>query len=120
MIILDTNFLIYLAKYKLAHQLEECINELTVPGQVIFELETLSRKAEKVSDRENAKLALLILEKWKVKVLEAEGNADDAIVSLAEKYKAKAATMDKILVNRLKKVGVHILKIRQKKHIIRD
>ena len=120
MIILDTNFIIYAVKYKLAHDLEEYKNELAVPEQVIFELEMLSSKSEKVKDREDAKLGLLLVEKWNIKVLNETGNADDAIEKLALKNQAKVATMDKILVNKLKKGGVKILKIRQKNRLIFD
>jgi rRNA-processing protein FCF1 len=118
MIILDTNFIIYAIKYKLAHNLEEYKNELAVPEQVVFELEMLSSKSEKIKDREDAKLGLLLIEKWNVKVLNETGNADDAIEKLAQKTRAKVATMDKILVNRLKKTGIKILKIRQKTKLI--
>jgi len=117
MIILDTNFLIYIMKYKIAHNLEEYKSELAVPEQVVFELETLSRKTKKIKDREYAKLALVLLEKWNVKVLNENGNADEAIEKLAIKNKAKVGTMDKILINKLEKSGISVLKIRQKKLI---
>jgi rRNA-processing protein FCF1 len=119
MIILDTNFLIYALKYKIAQQLEEFKRELAVPSQVIEELEKLSMTG-KIADREAAKIALVFLEKWNVNVLEAEGNADEAIESLALKNKAKVATMDKLLAKKLEKSKIQILKIRQKKRIIRD
>ena len=120
MIILDTNFLIYAIKYKLAHGLEEYRQELAVPEQVVFELEMLSSKAKKIKDREDAKLGLLLVEKWNIKVLNETGNADEAIEKLALKNRAKVATMDKILVNKLKKAGIKILKIRQKNRLIFD
>ena len=119
MIILDTNFLIYALKYRIAQQLEEFKGELAVPAQVIEELEKLSMIG-KVADREAAKIALVFLEKWNVKVLDAGGNADEAIESLAVENKAKVATMDKLLAKRLKKSKIQILKIRQKKRIIKD
>ena len=117
MIILDTNFLIYMIKYKLAHQLEEHKQEFAVPEQVVYEIEMLSRDAEKIKDREYAKLALVLLERWKPQVLNESGNADEAILSLAVKNKAKVATMDKILSKKLEKAGVRIMQIRQKKKI---
>ncbi|MEM2955964.1 MAG: PIN domain-containing protein [Candidatus Pacearchaeota archaeon] len=117
MIILDTNFLIYLLKYKIAHQLEELKHELAVPSQVIYELEKISVKGN-MKDREAAKLVLTLLDKWHIRILEAEGNADEAIEFLAKKEGAKVATMDKLLTRKLKKLGIKIIKIRQKKHFI--
>jgi len=120
MIILDTNFLIYIMKYKLAHDIEEHINQLAVPVQVINELKTLAKNAEKTADRQAANLALMLLEKWKVKIIEEEGVADEAIARMALKNRAKVATLDKILGLKLKKNGISLLKIRQKKHIVED
>ena len=119
MIILDTNFLMYLMKYRLAHELEEFKNELAVPEQVIQELERLSVNAN-LKDREAAKLSLILIKEWGIKTEKAEGKADKAIQYLAFKNKAAVGTMDKLLTKELKKGGIRILKIRQKTHIIRD
>lgn len=116
MLIADTNFLIYLAKYRLFYSFEEYKKELAVPKQVIRELENLSKNAEKGSDKDAAKTALLILREWKSRILESEGKADNAIISLAKKNSAKVATMDRLLIKELKKAGITILKLRQKKH----
>jgi len=118
MIILDTNFLIYLAKYRLIHLLDDVRSQLAVPDAVIEELEMLSIKAGKIKDREAAKLALSIIEKWNIKLLECGGNADSAILLLAEKNRAKVATMDKILSESLRKRGIFVIKLRQKKRLI--
>jgi len=120
MIILDTNFLIYIIEYKLAHILEDKKKELAVPIPVILELERLSEKARKPKERAAAKLSIVLLEKWNVNVLKAEGNADDAIKALAVKNKAKVATMDKLLGRRLKEEGIRVLKIRQRNHLIEE
>jgi len=118
MIILDTNFLIYLAKYRLIHLLDDISKQLVVPNAVIEELEMLSIKAEKIKDREAAKFALSIIDKWNIKILECGGNADSAILLLAEKNRAKVATMDKILSENLRKKGIFVIKLRQKKCLI--
>lgn len=117
MIILDTNFLVYVMKYKIAHILEGHKSALAVPKPVMIELEELSNSAEKPKDREAAKLALLILDSWSVGVLEAEGNADNTILDLAVKHKAKVATMDKILTRRLEEAGIIVVKLMQKKKL---
>jgi len=119
MIILDTNFLVYIMKYKLAYQLEEHRKEIIIPDQVINELYSLSKKA-RIKDREAAKMALVLIEGWKIKKEETEGGADEAIKTLALKNKATVATMDKLLIKELKKSKIHILKIRQKRHLILD
>jgi len=118
MIIVDTNFLIYLVKYRVVSVLEEHIKEIAVPSAVKKELKALSEKAEKARDREAAKLALLILDKWKIKEIHSEGNADDAIIELAVKNRAKVATMDKMLGKRLENKGIKVIRLRQKKKLL--
>lgn len=120
MIILDTNFLMYIIEYRIAHILEDKKKDLAVPIPVILELEQLSERARKSKERAAAKLAIVLLEKWNVNVLRADGYADDAIKELALKNRAKVATMDKLLGRRLKEAGVRVLKIRQKKHLVEE
>jgi len=121
-IILDTNFLIYCAKQRRDY-VEEISNmiskyELVVPLQVIEELKKLrDDKLKKVSgrDKEAADLALQILEKKKIRTVEAEGKSvDEAIINLAKKDKKNiVCTLDRemrhtlgrvILINRGKKL----------------
>jgi len=117
MIILDTNFLVYVMKYKIAHILEGHKSAIVTIKPVMIELEELANDAEKPKDREAAKLALLILDSWNVKVLEASGNTDNAILDLALKNKAEVATMDKILTKRLEEAGIKVVKLMQKKKL---
>ena len=119
MIILDTNFLVYILKYKITHQIEEYKKEMAIPDRVIEELEKLSEKG-KVKDREAAKLALLLAKEWKIKIIKAKGKADEAIEKLAIENKAKVATLDKALAQRLKEHKIKLLQIRQKKYVIED
>jgi rRNA-processing protein FCF1 len=92
-VILDTNFLIYCARQKIdyALQIDTLISEafeLVVPEQVINELKKLTEKADKMSDRDAAKLALRLIEHNNVKVIKISGfnenYADRAILSLLE------------------------------------
>jgi len=117
MIILDTNFLVYIMRYKIAHILEEHKTYLAVPKPVMIELEELSSGAKKIKDRDAAKLALLILDSWGIRVLDAEGNADKALLDLAVKNKAKVATMDKMLTRKLEEAGIEVIKLMQKKKL---
>jgi rRNA-processing protein FCF1 len=121
-IIPDTNFLIYLVKFKLLDKLEN-YKEILLLKQVLAELVVLSKsEKEKVVDRERASLALQFLEKIgeKVKfVNDIDSKADDAVLELGMKEKKTAivGTMDKELVKRLKKEGIKVLIIRQKKYL---
>jgi len=89
-VILDTNFLIYCAREKIDY-VEEISKimiegyELVVPLQVIFELEELKNTCKKLSDRQAAKLALLLLEANKVRKIKIPGKtADQAITHLSK------------------------------------
>lgn len=120
MILIDTNFIVYAVKYKIAHLLEANKSELAVPAQVVKELEMLSKTAKDRNDRASAGLAIELIRKWKVPEVEEDGNADEAVLKIAVKNKAKAATMDKALSKKLKERGITVLKIRQKKYITED
>lgn len=122
-IILDTNFLIYCAANKIDYveEIGRMINEgyeIVVPAQVVHELEKLSNdKIKKVSgkDKAAANLALQLLEKNKISLIQASGkNVDEAIINLAEEdEKNIICTLDRemrkklprvILVNRFKRL----------------
>ena len=101
-IILDTNFLIYCAENKVDY-IEGISNlmtegyELIVPSQVIQELEELSQKSSKFSDRTAAWLALKILKTNNVKTVNSPGkHADEAIFNLL-RLGSIVATLDQTL-----------------------
>lgn len=89
-IILDTNFLIYCSENRIDYKagIEEIMNEgyeLVVPTQVIHELEEITIKSKKYSDREAAKLALKLLRSNKVERITPKGSyADKAILSISK------------------------------------
>lgn len=120
-IILDTNFLIYCAKEKLDYNedIQNLINEryeLVVPKQVVEELKRLAKKTKKWSDKEASNLALQLLEKNKIKIINnaKTGKVDDVLINLAkENSKNIVCTLDRemrkelprvILINRNKKL----------------
>lgn len=121
-IIFDTNFLIYLAKYKLWRQLEKKYPYYTllILPQVVYELETLSKKI-KGKDKELAIFTLNCIGKQKIKA--KKGYADTVVLHTAVSLKDAGeknfivATMDKLLRQKLKKAGIKILTIRQKKYL---
>ena len=119
-VILDTNFLIYCAKEKLDYieEINNILNEgfnLVVPEQVIEELKRLRIKAKKGKDKDACDLALKILDKKKINIVQPSGKSvDDAIMQLAqENSKNIVCTLDRemrwelgrvILVSRGKKL----------------
>ncbi|UCD21256.1 MAG: hypothetical protein JSW08_01800 [archaeon] len=122
-IVVDTNFLVYLAENKIFDELYNLGYKIIVPRIVDFELEKLgSDENAKASNRDAAMLAQNIIRKWvrlkKAKYLDREeDNADEAIFNYAKKTKSIVATMDLELRERLKKAGVKIALMRQKNHI---
>lgn len=122
-VILDTNFLIYCAKDKLDYieEIDELLNEgheIVVPLKVINELKKLKNdKFKKVSGKDKiaCDLALQIIDKNQIKILDIKGKSvDEALVNLAkENNKNIVATLDRgmrkelprvILINRFKKL----------------
>ena len=120
-VILDTNFLVYCAKNKLDYinEIDELLSEgheIVVPLQVINELKSLKGdKSGKVSgkDKRACDLALQIIDKNKIEIINIEGNnVDNALINLAnENNKNIVATLDRnmrkelprvILINRFK------------------
>jgi len=125
-VLTDTNFLIYCAKYGIFHEFDRIHAELILPEQVMSELQMLKISAKKGSDKEAAELAMKFLknfeEKGKLKIEKIEGkNADNAVLELAISNKNKGisvATHDKALMKNLKKAKISIISIRQKKYFI--
>lgn len=125
-LLLDTNFLIYLAKYNLFHQLEDSCYEIFIPKSVMLELEKVScNKKKKLRDREAAEIAKKIIEKWanvkKIIFLETSEKADEALINLAKSKKELiVGTMDKELRKKIKTMGNKTLVIRQKKFLMEE
>lgn len=110
-IILDTNFLIYCAKEKLDYneKIQDLVNEryeLIVPEQVVEELKRLAKKTKKWSDKEASNLALQLLEKNKIKIIDVKGKkVDDALVNLGkESHKNIVCTLDREMRKELPRV----------------
>ena len=124
-VVLDTNFLIYAAKYKidLIAELNRIFpsNRLLVPTAVIHELEKLKKKSASLAL--TASLALMILSRLikekKIKLVRSGKAADEAIIDIVKNKNVDAvATMDKLLAGKIKRLGKAIIKIRQKKYLI--
>jgi len=131
-IFLDTNFLVYIAKYKIANELDKFFpKKLFLPEQVLKEIKSIAKKG-KGADKESAALALALINNWKKNkklfiIRTIAKSADKALFELAtSKATNKAAkeiavaTLDKKLIKRLKKANVDIIGIRQKKYLTLD
>lgn len=120
LLIPDTNFLIYLVKYKLLDEIEHY--KIIIIKQIIEELEKIiNNKRTKVEDKVAASIALTFL-KTRLKIRKAriekqEGKTDDAIIASAKKLGAKIGTMDKELSKKAEKEKIKVIKIRQKKYL---
>ncbi len=121
LIIPDTNFLIYISKYKLWHELEYSFGKykLIILPEVAYELIKLSERGK------NKIHSLVAIELTKIKKIKSKkGYADEAIVKKTQTLRKAhkkfiIATMDKNLIKKLKKQyqNIKILTIRQKKYL---
>jgi len=119
-IIMDTNFLLIPAQFKV-----DVFSELERIMQEPYEIYVLERsieelhnivKRQKGKNRDSAKLALQII-KGRVKILaKGEGHVDDIIVNISDKDTI-VCTQDKELSDRLKEKGVKLIKMKQKKYL---
>lgn len=127
-ILLDTNFLIYIAKYKLIDSLYDMHPEkLIVPVQVFNELGEIARRGNG-KDSWAAKISILVVEKWKNEkklfvVNSTYKYTDKALLEISKAKRQKGAkifvaTLDNMLIKKLKKAKIGIMKIRQKKYLI--
>jgi len=115
-ILLDTNFLIDLVRYKVDIDFVNDIasGRLAVVEPVLEELKKIS--GSQLKERGFAEVALILLKKKNVEVLKSKKtNADEAIFSIATKN--VVATNDIQLRKRLRILGVKTIYLRAKKHL---
>lgn len=123
-ILLDTNFLIYIIKHRIVDELKGLKPELIVPMQVFNEIKKINNKSMG-KNKEYSGLALNLIENWKKEGILSIANsekkyADEALFQIAIKDRIITATLDKLLIQKLKKAKIGILKIRQKKYLMFD
>lgn len=124
LVIPDTNFLVYLSKYRLWDDLGRLYGRynLIVLPEVAYELESVAKKS-KGKEQKDILLALEIVNQIKKKITSKKGYADKAIIKIAKSLKEinkenfVIATMDKDLTKKVKKQKIKILTIRQKKYL---
>jgi len=102
MYVIDTNAIIYAIKQKIS--LEKFLfEEIVVPSSVVEELEKLS-----INDK-NAKIALRLIQKYKV--IETSKNGDEGIIDVALRNNGKVVTNDADLIKRLKLLGISAVSV---------
>jgi hypothetical protein len=119
-IILDTNFLTLPHQFNVdifeeINRIMEEEYELITLSSVIGELKKISES--RGNDAVAAKIALELVEKKNVKVINTNNkNVDNAIVAIADKNTI-IATNDKALKKKIKNKNVKVIYLRGKKHL---
>lgn len=103
-ILLDTNFILSCIRKKIDFFEELMEYEILIPSQVINEIKRITASKKKLRFRDEANLALKILDKSKFKKIELENNyVDKGIKKFAEKNpKIIVATLDEDLKKKLR------------------
>lgn len=116
--ILDTNFILTCIKQKIDffEDLKFMGVQISIPKQVVKEIKEITNSKKKLHFKEDAKLALKILEKNPFKEIDLkQKNVDNGLIQFAKKNKdVIVATLDRELKNKIKG---HKLVIRGKKRL---
>jgi rRNA-processing protein FCF1 len=117
-LLLDTNFLIDLARFKI--DLEEILVFLQEPVE-LFILSSTIKELKKIAKNKGktgslAKLALKIIKLNQIQVLKEKEGPDKAFLSIADKNTI-IATNDSKLRKKLKKLGIKTIYLRAKKYL---
>jgi uncharacterized protein len=125
-VIIDTNFLLIPAQFgvDIFTEIERVCDfehEQCILDKTLEELDKII-KEQKGKDKRAAKLAKDMIERKKLKIITTttEGNADKALLEIAENTKITVATQDKLLRAALSKKGAYLLGLRQKTHLYID
>ena len=121
-IILDTSFLMACAEFMIDYisEFERILTTnyaVSAPDIVIQELDTLLNKGTQ-KQKQAIKLAKTILAKKNVNIIKTTNakTADQAILTIASKENI-IATIDAQLKQKLKKKGISVIVVRQKKYL---
>lgn len=123
-ILLDTNVLLIPAQFKVdifSESQRICpLASLCVLQPSVEELEKIAEK-QRGKQRQAAQLALQLLEKKEVeKIASPEAYVDQAIIDIVKQHPKEwvVATQDKNLKKELMKLGVAIMTLRKKNHLV--
>ncbi len=117
-VLLDTNALMVPGQFGLdvLEELERLgYRRFLVPSPVLRELEALARLAESGRDRIAARIGLGLARGCEI--VEALGEADDALVDLGLEMGAAVFTNDKELKKKLSTRGVTVIHLRQRRRL---
>lgn len=118
-VLLDTNFLLVPVQFRVdvfAQLREKGYNDFFTMSACIEELRKLGKQKK---HEKNVNVALDLVRKNRVKVIETSLGADASIIDYANDYNNIAvATLDKALIKALKAAGIKVIRLRQKKYLI--
>lgn len=116
-IVVDTNFFLSCIDFGISfEQLRQFSDNIVVLDVCFQELQKLLQQKGKKARM--AAAASRIIKKERVKVKKSEGSCDKAIIAYAKNHKCYVATNDRELLENLKKFGIKIIRIRQKKYLV--
>jgi len=107
-VVLDTNFLLYIARFKIDIK-AELTNLLDEP----FKLAILDKTMQELNGKKDSKLAIALAKNFEI-IKTDHGNVDDLLTKMKNVI---IATQDKDLKSRLKQKGLKILIIRQQNYL---
>ncbi|MCK4636487.1 MAG: hypothetical protein KAT49_01255 [Methanomicrobia archaeon] len=118
-VIFDTNFILSCLKFGISFEdlgnVIEKTFEILVPSNVIYELKNLNLNKK---DSILRNIALKLIDEYEI--LELRGNVDSSILSFVEKKKCIVCTNDRELRRALRKKGVSVIFIRNRKYLELD
>lgn len=106
-ILIDTNEIIYALENKI--DLYHLLNELSFP----IRLYTTSRNVEELKGKIKGDIVNIL----GIKVIDASGKTDDAMIKVAKENDLMLFTEDRRLAERAKKEGLKVIKIKNRKTI---
>ena len=104
-IILDTSFILTSIRNKIDffEDIQSMGSNILIPKQVIKEIENISKSKKKFRFREEAQIALKLLNKSKFRKIDLKTkNVDKGIVKYSNKHDVIVATLDREIKNKIK------------------
>ncbi len=118
-VLIDTNMFLAPEKFK-ADIFSQLRNlgylKIYTLSKVLEELKKISEKGGKSAKA--AKIGLILIEKYDVRILESSGHVDKSLFSLSEEY--AICTQDKDLIRRLTENRRRVLFLKQKKFLVEE
>ncbi len=115
-VILDTNFLLHCITYKI-----DFMQELRSILDERFEVAVIDKTLNELEGKKNGTLAKALIRDLNIKLINASKEAKDVdtVLLTLQIPDIIVATQDKALKEKLKKRGIEVITIRQKKYLMR-